>query len=188
MLDWQQYIEIADKFQHKARYDDREDLKQEIIVRLAEADRNNGHKPDNLSWAYRIGSLTVAQYWCDCFNRLNGIDCRYCSNPQRKQCKATKLLKGASNCPRAIEIESLNKPIADKDGNLTELGDLIADDKAIDLEAWQDARTWLLGCPKRLVAIGVKLYSGKPLDNKDCLYLSHWRAKELKKAQLALDF
>jgi hypothetical protein len=186
MLDWQQYIEIADKFQHKARYDDREDLRQEIIVRLAEVDRANGHKPDNLSWAYRIASLTVAQYWCDCFNRLNGIDCRYCSNPQRKQCKATKLLQGASNCPRAIEIESLNKPIADKDGNLTELGDLIADDNAIDLDAWLDAKRWLLGCPRKLVLIGLKLYQGKPLQPKDKMYLQRHLEKERKKYQLSL--
>ena len=186
MLDWQQYIEIADKFQRKARYDDREDLRQEIIVRLAEADRNNGHKPDNLSWAYRIASLTVAQYWCNRFNKLNGIDCRYCSNPQRKACKANILLNGARNCPRAIEIESLNKPIADKDGNLTELGDLIADDNAIDLDAWLNAKTWLLGCPKRLVLIGLKLYQGKPLTNNEMAYLCRWRQKELKKAQLAL--
>ena len=33
-------------------------------------------------------------------------------------------------------MESLNKPIIDSEGNLTELGELIADDKAIDLDAW----------------------------------------------------
>ena len=186
MLDWQQYIEIADKFQHKARYDDREDLRQEIIVRLAEADRNNGHKPDNLSWAYRIASLTVAQYWCNRFNELNGIDCRYCSNPQRKACKANILLNGARNCPRAIEIESLNKPIADKDGNLTELGDLIADDNAIDLDAWLDAKRWLLGCPRKLVKIALKLANGDALTAKDRMYLSRFRQKEAKNYQLAL--
>ena len=181
MLDWQQYIEIADKFQHKARYDDREDLRQEIIVRLAEADRNNGHKPDNLSWAYRIASLTVAQYWCDIFNRLNGIDCRYCSNPQRKACKANILLNGARNCPRAIEVESLNKPIVLPDGNLSELGNVLADDKAIDLDAWLDAKRWLLGCPRRLIQIGLKLYSGETLQGKDYDYLERWRKKEAKK-------
>jgi len=37
-------------------------------------------------------------------------------------------------------------------GNLTELGNLIADDKALDLEAWVDARTFLLGFPQRLLA------------------------------------
>ena len=185
MLDWQQYIEIADKFQHKARYDDREDLRQEIIVRLAEADRNNGHKPDNLSWAYRIASLTVAQYWCDIFNRLNGIDCRYCSNRQRKQCKATKLLQGASYCPRAIKIESLNKPIVQPDGNLTELGNVLADDNAIDLDAWLDAKRWLLGCPRKLIKIALKIADGDALTIKDRVYLHRYRQKKLSNYQLA---
>jgi len=186
MLDWQQYIEIADKFQHKVRYDDREDLRQEIIVRLAEADRNNGHKPDNLSWAYRIGSLTVAQYWCDYYYRLNGIDCAHCSNRQREACKANKKLNGSRNCPKAIEVESLHKPIALPDGNLTELGDLLADDKAIDLEAWQDAKRWLLGCPRRLVLIGLKLCAGDNLTDKERQYLTRYRKKNGKNYRLAL--
>ena len=183
MLDWQQYIEIADKFQHKARYDDREDLRQEIIVRLAEADRNNGHKPDNLSWAYRIASFTVYQYWRDYYNRFNGIDCGRCSNRQRKECKAKDLY---SKCPRAVEVESLSKPVADKDGNLTELGYLLADDNAVDLEAWQDAKRWLLGCPRKLIRIGLKLYTGEPMTSKDYAYIERWRKKELKNYQLAL--
>ncbi|MBM3120185.1 MAG: hypothetical protein FJ006_11695 [Chloroflexi bacterium] len=176
MLDWQQYIEIADKFQHKARYDDREDLKQEIIVRLAEADRANGHKPDNLSWAYRIASLTVAQYWHNYYYRLNGIDCGHCSNRQRKACKARELY---SKCPRAVEIESLNKPIVLPDGNLTELGDLLADDNAIDLEAWQDAKTWLYRAPVRLVKIAYKKVSGLPLAKTEARYLQRYRRKAL---------
>ena len=178
MLDWQQYIEIADKFQHKARYDDREDLRQEIIVRLAEADRNNGHKPDNLSWAYRIASLTVAQYWHDYYNRLNGIDCGHCSNPQRKKCKADNLY---SECPKAIKVEYLSKPIIDSEGNITELGELIADDKALDLAEWLDHRTFLLGCPQRLIDIAEKIQNNKALTNADLLYLSKWRRKHQKK-------
>jgi len=178
MLDWQQYIEIADKFQHKARYDDREDLRQEIIVRLAEVDRNNGHKPDNLSWAYRIASLTVYQYWRDYYYRTNGIDCGHCSNRQRKQCKAKNLY---SKCPRAIEMESLNKPIVDNDGNLTELGDLLADNNAIDLDAWLDAKLWLYRAPPRLVKIAYQKVSGLPLADSDRHYLERVRKNGQKK-------
>lgn len=36
MLDWEKYMEIADNFQHKARFEDREDLEQDIVLRLAE--------------------------------------------------------------------------------------------------------------------------------------------------------
>ena len=49
--------------------------------------------------------------------------------------------------PKAIKIESLSKPITDSQGNVTELGDTIADDKAIDIGAWLDARTFLLQLP-----------------------------------------
>ncbi len=35
-LAWQEYGKIANNFQHKARYEDREDIKQDIILRLAE--------------------------------------------------------------------------------------------------------------------------------------------------------
>ena len=182
-LDWQKYIEIADRFQHKARYEDRDDLLHTIILNLAVAGKNNGHKPDNASWMYRIASFTVAQYWRDYYQRINSIDCGHCSNRQRKECKAKDLYH---QCPRAIEVESLNQPIVDKDGNLTELGDLIADDNTVDLDAWLDAKSWLLGCPKRLVKIAYKRYAGKPLNNKDKCYLERYREKELKSYQKAL--
>ena len=47
------------------------------------------------------------------------------------------------------------------DGGTTELIETIADDKAIDVEAWLDARTFLLGCPKRLVVIAGKRVKGR---------------------------
>ena len=33
-------------------------------------------------------------------------------------------------------LESLDKPILDSEGNLTTLGELIADDKALELDGW----------------------------------------------------
>jgi len=63
MLDWQKYMEIADKFQHKARYEDREDLRQDIILRLAEVASNNGHKPFTEASMLRIASYVVMEYW-----------------------------------------------------------------------------------------------------------------------------
>jgi len=63
MLDWGKYITVADKLQHKAQAQDRDDLLHTIILNLAVAGRSNGHKPDNPSWMYRIASFTVAQYW-----------------------------------------------------------------------------------------------------------------------------
>jgi DNA-directed RNA polymerase specialized sigma24 family protein len=179
MLDWEKYMEIADKFQHKARYEDREDLRQDIIVRLAEVASNNGHKPDNDSWMYRIASFTVAQYWRDYYYQTNGIDCGHCSNRQRKKCKEQNLYP--DYCPRAGNIESMSKPITDGDGDTIELWQTLADDKAIDLDAWLDAKIWLASCPQRLVRIANKMVNDKPLSNADLLYLSKWRRKQQKK-------
>jgi len=79
---------------------------------------------------------------------------------------------------RQLTILSLNTELNDGDG--IELIDTVADDKAIDLDAWLDARTWLLGCPKRLVVIAGKRLKGKPLTNKELQYLWYWRHKEQK--------
>ena len=127
---------------------------------------------------YRIASFTVAQYWRDYYKRTYGIDCGHCSNPQRKKCKAEDLY---SECPKAIRIDSLNKPIVDGDGHITELAELIADNKAMDLEAWVSDRLWEIGYPQRLVDIAYKLDRDEPLSNADLLYISRYRRQEQKK-------
>ncbi len=58
--------------------------------------------------------------------------------------------------------------------------------EAIDVEAWLDAKRWLLGCPKRLVQIAYKRYIGKPLDNKEQVYLHRLQAKRAKKVSKSL--
>ena len=65
-----------------------------------------------------------------------------------------------------------------RDGDTTELLETIADDGAIDVEAWLDARTFLLGCPHRLVQIANKRVKGIPLDHKDREYLRRFRQRE----------
>jgi len=67
------------------------------------------------------------------------------------------------------------------EGDIVQLKDTIADDKAIDLEAWLDEATWRLGCPMRLVEIARKRLYGIPLDNKDKCYLWRFRKQEQKK-------
>jgi DNA-directed RNA polymerase specialized sigma24 family protein len=124
MLDWQKYMEIADRFQHKARYQDREDLRQDIIVRLAEVASNNGHKPFTEASMLRVASYVTTEYW-------------------RQEKRVSTML-------------SLNDDIEDDEGDSIELWETLADDKAIDLELWLDAKRWLLGCPRRLVRIAHK--------------------------------
>jgi hypothetical protein len=153
-LDWDKYITIADKFQHKARYQDREDLRQDIIVRLAEVARNNGHKPFTEGGMVRVASYVVMEYWHD--------------------------LK------RKPKVLSLNSVIEDGDGNTTELIDTIADDNALDLDAWVDAKAWLCGCPERLIEIAYKRAIRKPLEGKERAYLSHYQTRELRKRQRIL--
>jgi len=75
---------------------------------------------------------------------------------------------------------SLNSEIANGDGDTTELIETIADDKAIDLSAWLDARTWLLGCPIRLVQIAHKKQRGEALTSYERLYLYRFRKREQK--------
>jgi len=176
--DYAVYYKVATKFVYKAQAQDREDLLHIIMLNLAVAGRNNGHKPDNPSWMYRIASFTVAQYWRDYYRRTYGIDCGHCSNQQRKKCKRDNLY--GSQCPRAIRIESLQKPIADGDGHLSELGELIADDRALDLAEWMDINTFLLGCPQRLIDIAEKIRDGQTLTQVELNYLCRWRKRQQK--------
>ncbi len=149
MLDWNKYSEIADRFQYKARFQDRDDLKHSIIVRLAEVAQRNGHKPFT-DWAMlRVASYVVMEHWHA--EKRNG------------------------------KIISLNSVVDDGEGDSTELIDTLADDSAIDLEAWVDARIWLMGCPKRLIEIAHKRVSGIPLDAKDQEYLRRFRRKRQKR-------
>jgi len=127
---------------------------------------------------YRIASFTIAQYWRDYYKRVNGIDCGHCSNQQRKKCKADDLY---SECPRATRIEYLSKPIVDEDGRITELGNLIADNKVLDLAEWMDINTFIRGCPQRLIDIAEKIRDGETLTNSEMIYLCRFRQKTQKR-------
>ena len=150
MLDYGKYSVVADRYQRKARYQDREDLNHTIILSLAQAqlklDNNGGGQLSDVAML-RIASYECQKYW--------------------RQLK------------RQLTILSLNTELYD-DGDGIELIDTVADDRAIDLDAWLDARTWLLGCPKRLIVIASKRLEGIPLDHKDWCYLSRFRKREQK--------
>jgi hypothetical protein len=178
MLDWTKYIAVAERFQHKAKAQDREDLKQSIVLRLAQVASNNGHKPFTEATMCRIASYLVADYWRSQYRLNNGLDCGSCSRTQRQKCRKNWQY---TECPKAVKLEYLSKPIIDENGNITELGELIADDKAIDLDAWLDAKTFLLGFPKRLMEIAHKIDKGDALTNKDHQYLWRFRHREQKR-------
>ena len=176
--EWLTYYKVASRFSHKAKAQDREDLLHDIMIVLADVASNNGHKPLTEPAMYRVASVTVVHYWRQHYKLTNGLDCHNCSKAQRAKCRSEDLY---SECPKAIKLVSLSKPIVDSEGNLTELGELIADDKAIDLDAWVSDSTWELGYPQRLVDIAYKLKGGYPLTNADMIYLCRYRKQEQKR-------
>ncbi len=117
----------------------------------------------------RVASYVVADYWQTQHKITNGIDCGSCSKAQRRKCREDDLYR---ECP---------KPIIDSEGNITELGELIADDKAIDLDAWLDDKTFLLGFPKRLIDIAYKIKQRQALTAKDRMCLMRFRHREQKR-------
>jgi len=149
MLDWQKYISIADKFQYKAKPEDRQDLRQDIVLRLAEVEAKYNGSGNNLTEGgmVRVASYTVMAYWREVM--------------------------------RLPKITSLNGIVADSEGNETELCQMLADDKAIDVDAWLDAKMWLYRAPPRLVKIAYRKVSGLPLAKTEARYLQRYRQKSL---------
>ena len=148
---WKEFVEVAQRFEHKADYQDREDLCHSIIVRLADVAREYEAKGKVLTkWGMlRVAVYTVHQYW---YRR-------------RKWAR----------------LASLNSIVQDEDGNEAELMSTIADDNAIDVDAWVDARTWLLRCPRRLVQIAHKRVNKIALTKAEQTYLSKFRKNGQKR-------
>ncbi|MCD6390911.1 MAG: hypothetical protein J7L92_02795 [Dehalococcoidia bacterium] len=170
------YYKVALRFARKALIDDTQDLLHDIIEGLA---RVAEHKTLSEAAMYRLAEHIKDHYWYRHYAYHNGLDCQHCSKAQRAKCRANWAY---SDCPRAITLESINQTIIDSEGNITELAELIADDKALDLAEWLDAKTFLIGAPIRLKQIARKLYKGEALTYPERNYLSRLR----KKRQLAL--
>jgi hypothetical protein len=171
------YHKIALRFAHKALLDEREDLLHDIIEGLARV-----AKRKTLSEAamYRVAEHIKDHYWYKHYAYHNGLDCQHCSKAQRAKCRANWAYSSWAyyDCRRAITLESINQPIIDNEGNVTELGELIADDRALDLEEWLDAKTFLIGAPIRLKQIARRKAKGESLTNAEMIYLSRLRKKE----------
>ena len=169
------YYKVASRFSHKAKVEDTEDLLHDIILTLAVAERNNGHKPFTEATMYRIASRAVADYWRAQYKLNSGLTCCNCNKAQRRKCKEDDLY---TECPKAIKLESLNKPITDPDGNMTELSNLIADDTALDIPQWLEINEQLLHTPDRALAIAGKIQDGETLTQIERNYLWRFRQRE----------
>ena len=148
---WRKWAEIARRFQRKAEYQDREELRHRIILQLANVavKYNLEGKLLTEGGMIRVAVYTVKAYWRD----------------RRKYAR----------------VASLNSVVEDGEGNEEELIDTIADDRAIDVEAWADARAFLMGCPTRLVEIANKRASGVRLTTTEQSYLSRFRKRGQKR-------
>lgn len=169
------------RFAHKALIDDRQDLLHDIIeglARVAERKRLQGQEFTEPAM-YRIAEHIKDHYWYRHYSYTNGLDCQHCSKAQRAKCRYNWARSDWAycDCHRAIHLESLNRPITDSEGNVTEIGDLIADDNALDLHEWLDAKTFLIGAPIRLKSIAVKHQNGQKLTQPEHNYLNRLRRK-----------
>ena len=79
---------------------------------------------------------------------------------------------------------SLNTVIEDGNGDSVELIDTVADDKAIDLNQWLEAKYWLYSFPRRLVIIASEKVAGLPLNNTERTYFNRQRQKAQKRLVL----
>jgi hypothetical protein len=178
------YYKIALRFAHKALLDEREDLLHDIIEGLARVAKRKAATGQDFSQAamYRIAEHIKDHYWYRHYSYTNGLDCGHCSKAQRAKCRGNWAHSSWAyyDCHRAITVESINQPIVDSEGNTTELAELIADDKALDLEEWLDVRTFLIGAPIRLKQIARKLNKGEALTNTEHQYLWYLRKKTQK--------
>jgi len=173
------YYKVGLRFTHKALIDDRQDLLHDIIEGLA---RVAEYKTLSEAAMYRIAEHIKDHYWYRHYAYQNGLDCQHCSKAQRAKCRANWAYSDWAycDCHRAIQLESINQPIIDGEGNITELAELIADDKALDLEEWLDAKTFLIGAPIRLKQIARKLSKEQALTNSEHQYLWYLRRKTQK--------
>jgi hypothetical protein len=173
------YYKVALWFAQKALLDEQEDLLHDIIEGLARVAK---HKTLSEAAMYRIAEHIKDHYWYKHYAYHNGLDCGHCSKAQRAKCRANWAYSDWAycDCHRAITLESLNQPITDNEGNITELAELIADDKALDLAEWIDARTFLIGAPIRLKAIAQKKVKGETLSAAERKYLTKLRKRTQK--------
>ncbi len=187
---WLAAYEIARNFENKVPLIDRDDIRHDIILEIGKA---FCRAPLTRPAMIRIASYTVANYYREQHRINDGLDCQHCSKDKRLDCRNRQ---NYDVCPKAFKLERFSKPIADDNGNLTELGWTIADDKAIDLESWLDASLFINGycikdnngkpvwkhpaCPTRLLEIATKIRDDIPLSASERQYISRFRKAQQK--------
>ena len=179
--EWALYYKVTSYLVQHIRSEDREDWLHDTMLEMAKVKAKYEliGKPLTEAGLMRVASYQVTEYWERLRRLTNWLDCGNCSKEQRRKCREELLY---SECPKFRQLVSLNAEVnSDGDGEPSELIHFVADDKALDLDGWLDARRILLGLPRRLVQIGYKVYSGIPLDSKEKECLKRYRQKYSQK-------
>jgi len=153
--DWALYYKVARYFIHKVRREDRYDFLHDLMLEMAKVKAKYEVKGKPLTEAglMRVASYQVTEYWHTLMRHR----------------------------PTILSLnDRADNGNGDGDGEDGEIMDFLADDKAIDLEAWLDDKTFLLGCPVRLIEIAKKRQGGIALEHKDQEYLRRFRQREQK--------
>ena len=156
--DWALYYKVTSYFTRHIRLDDRQDWLHDTMLEMAKVKAKYEAKGKPLTEAglMRVASYEVTDYWHTLMRHR----------------------------PTMLSLNS--KVNGDSDGNgngdgeAGEVMDFLADDTAIDLDLMLDTRRFLLSCPRRLVQIAYKRYSGLALDSKEWSYLKRFRKQEQK--------
>ncbi len=147
-LDWGEYVPVAESFKYKAEAQDWEDLRQDIIVSLAK-----------VAIRYEREGRPFTKWTMFRVARITVM--RYWRAQKRNR-----------------RVVYLSTVIAGGDGRRPiELSETLRDDRAIDLDAWIDAKARLRECPQRVVEIACKRVNGMPLDRRDSDHLKYYRNK-----------
>ena len=184
--EYRDWLAVARKYEGKVPSQDRYDVRHNILIELATARARDG-EPIPLLRAYRIASFTRACYWRDRLKPEVKV-CIYNGVATEPKCASCRQKPKGKICPYQAyrPIQSLDQPTTDSEGNTVALKDTVADDKAIDLDLWLDRKTFLLGCPMRLIEIATKKANGQPLSWKDHKYWERTVKKEQARYQKTL--
>ena len=179
--DYALFYKVAKGFTHRVKREDSEDFLHDCMLAMARIKASYDAKGKELTEGglVRVAQYELADYWRKHFKRINGIDCSRCSKAQREKCRDWDLYI-YMDCPKAVKMERLDKLVEDGNGGSTELHELIADDKAVDLVAMLDARFTLKGYPSKAVKLAYKRYAGYPLDASEQRYYKR-NQKKLQK-------
>ena len=184
IIPWATIYNVASRFAHKAKAQDTADLLHDMMEGLGKVARRKIATGEDFSEPamYRTAEHIKDWYWYKQHAYYSGLDCRHCSKAQRAKCRYNWAHSdwAYSDCHRAIQLESINRPIIDSEGNETELAQLIADDNALDIPEWIDKRTFFMGAPIRLKMIAKKRSEGEKLTGAERKYLTMLRKKHQK--------